>query len=107
MIMKTTLMALLTFMLTLVQGATAYAQVKDTVRLPEYSNVAPAAQWFNGLLYIAWTGTDGRLNVISSSDWQAANFPSSRKRTLQEYSYSAPALVDSGGFAVFGLDRYG
>src|SRR5262249_43131 len=51
-------------------------------------------QMFNGRLFLAWTGTDDRLNVMSSGDlgatWQ-------NKRTLNETSPTEPALAIFNG----------
>jgi len=57
--------------------------------LAETSESGPALTTFNDRLYIAWAGTDGRLNVMSSSD--GVNF--SGKVTLSEFSFVAPALT--------------
>ncbi len=62
--------------------------------LNEQSNHGPVLQFFNGRVFLAWTGTDDRLNVMSSGDlgatWQ-------NKRTLNEASPTEPALAIFGG----------
>jgi hypothetical protein len=58
--------------------------------LNERSHHGPALLFANGRLFIAWTGTDDHLNVMSSGDlgatWQ-------NKRTLGETSPTEPALA--------------
>lgn len=58
--------------------------------LNQPSNNAPAVAFFNNLLYLAWTGTDGRLNVISYDGTNWAN-----QITLGQKSNNGPALVAS------------
>jgi hypothetical protein len=62
--------------------------------LNEQSNHGPVLLMFNGRLFIAWTGTDSRLNVMSSADlgatWQ-------NKQTLNETSPTEPAIAVFGG----------
>lgn len=62
--------------------------------LNERSNHGPALLMFNGRLFLAWTGTDNRLNVKWSTDlgatWQ-------NKRTLNETSPTEPALAVFNG----------
>jgi C1A family cysteine protease len=63
----------------------------DEVVLDETSRHSPAlAYGSNGMTYLAWTGGDGRLNVMASSNgkkWEV------RKDTLEERSIAAPALL--------------
>lgn len=62
-------------------------------RLGEQSGHGPVLLFFNGRLFIAWTGNDSRLNVMSSADlgasWQG-------KVTLNETSPTEPALCAFG-----------
>ncbi len=55
--------------------------------------LTPAATVFDGRLYVAWTGTDGRLNVISSAD--GVNF--ANKVILANTSHVGPALAVFNG----------
>jgi len=61
--------------------------------LPETSYLAPAIANFNGKIYIAWTGTDGRLNVESSSDGTTFG----NQVILNQTSNAGPALASFGG----------
>lgn len=72
----------------------------DKVTLDETSNVAPALRSaalvglpLPGRLFVAWTGTDGRLNLISSTNGRDFG----NKVTLSEMSNTAPALTDFRG----------
>ncbi|HEX7772438.1 MAG TPA: hypothetical protein VF435_08440 [Pyrinomonadaceae bacterium] len=58
--------------------------------LNQPSNHAPAVAFFKGLVYLAWTGTDGRLNVISYDGTNWAN-----QITLGQHSNNGPALIAS------------
>ena len=61
--------------------------------LPETSDFAPAMAYFNGKIYIAWTGTNGDLNVESSSNGRTFG----NKVTLPETSNAGPALASFDG----------
>jgi hypothetical protein len=52
-------------------------------------DLSPALASFGGRLYIAWTGSDSRLNVESSSKGTAFNY----KVTLGVKSWASPALT--------------
>jgi len=58
----------------------------------EFSQVGPALAEQGKLLYIAWTGTDGRLNIMYTDNGR--DF--SGKVTLLEFSNVAPALAVGG-----------
>ena len=73
--------------------------------LIEKSNVSPVFTMINDLLYLGWTGTDGQLNIISSSDGITWN----NKGTLSQTSKVGPGLVTMGNtvyFAWTGTDGY-
>ena len=55
------------------------------------SKQGPALAFFNNLLYLAWTGTDGKLNVISSSNGTSWT----KQVTLNQNSNAVPALIAS------------
>jgi hypothetical protein len=63
------------------------------VEIGESSNAAPALATFNNQLVLGWTGTDGHLNVISSSDGR--NFGG--KVTLSDTGSDGPALAAGNG----------
>lgn len=56
--------------------------------LQEYSAFGPALCSDGGMLFLAWTGTDGRLNVARSNDGRSFF----EKKTLAETSAAAPGL---------------
>ena len=63
-------------------------------RLDETSRTGPAIAEHNGRMYMAWTGTDNKLNVMQSRDgvdWGA-------KIRLDEESDHPPALVSNGRY---------
>jgi hypothetical protein len=60
--------------------------------LGEIFRTGPALATFNDKLYLAWSGTDKRLNLIPSLD--GTDFPSDRKITLEEGSERAPASAE-------------
>src|SRR6516165_2583249 len=62
---------------------------KVTLEVAITPSLTPAATVFNGRLYLAWTGTDGRLNVISSAD--GVHF--AKTVTLADTSRTGPALA--------------
>lgn len=68
-------------------------EFQGKVTLGETSNFGPALAYSDGALYIAWTGTDGRLNVASSFD-EGKTF--GNKVTLAETSGAAPAIAAAG-----------
>ena len=61
--------------------------------LNQTSNAGPALASFGGDLDIAWTGTDGRLNVESSSDGTTFG----NQVILNQTSNAGPALASFGG----------
>lgn len=61
------------------------------VTLNQSSSHGPALAFYNNSLYLAWTGTDGQLNVISSSDGTTWT----NQVTLGQHSNTAPALIAS------------
>jgi hypothetical protein len=77
-----------------VKGPSGY-QLQSKVRLGVAitPSLTPAATVFNGRLYLAWTGTDGRLNVICSAD--GAHF--TNKVTLGDTSHTGPTLAAFNG----------
>jgi hypothetical protein len=56
-------------------------------------SLSPAATVFRGRLYLAWTGTDGQLNVICSTDGVHFN----NKVTLSDTSQVGPTLAAFNG----------
>ena len=68
--------------------------IHSKVELPESSNAAPALADFESQhLVMAWTGTDGRLNVMASVDGRAFG----GKVTLAETGSDGPALAVGNG----------
>ena len=68
---------------------TAITGLSAKTKLSETSNFAPALAYQNGVLYLAWTGLDGRLNLMSAVNGDA---PFGNKYTSSETSAQAPAL---------------
>jgi hypothetical protein len=66
-------------------------QLTNKVTLSERSTNAPAIFELNGVLYLSWRGTDGRLNIISSTD--AIHFGA--KVTYPFVVRTSPSLVAS------------
>jgi hypothetical protein len=66
-------------------------QLLEASPLPDISPSAPATTVFLGHYYMAWRGTDNRINVESSPD--GVNFDPNTKRTLSETTSAAPALA--------------
>jgi len=63
-----------------------------TVTLREKSSAAPALTSWQGRLYVAWTGTDTRLNVMSTPDGRSF----SDKIRLDEKSYRTESSSSMG-----------
>ncbi len=64
---------------------------------PALTSAFTAPRESNRKLFMAWTGTDGRLNIWSSSD--GMNF--GNKQTFNEYSIGEPALgLDKSGIYI-------
>jgi hypothetical protein len=79
---------------TVANGQTGYQlQSKVTLVGDTSNNLTPAATVFNGRLYLAWTGADGHLNVISSAD--GVKF--TNKVTLGDTSNVGPTLAGFNG----------
>jgi hypothetical protein len=72
---------------------------KVTLNADITPSLTPAATVFDGRLYLAWTGTDGRLNVISSAD--GVHF--ANKVTLADTSRTGPALAAFNGRLYLGF----
>ena len=71
-----------------VQQIGASSQLADT---ENYSNNGPALAFFKGHLYLAWTGSDNQLNVMSLPSATATSWENATK--LNQYSNFGPALV--------------
>jgi hypothetical protein len=63
-----------------------------------FTFTSPALMSHGGRLWVAWTGTDRRLNIMSSAD--GSNFD--RKFVLDERSSAQPALAVHNGRLVIG-----
>lgn len=57
----------------------------------EYSYLRPSVAYVNKKLYIAWTDTDNRINIMSFHD----GFLLQKKVKLNETSYLAPSIAAS------------
>jgi hypothetical protein len=64
--------------------------------LSEFSRVGPAVARFNNRLHLAWTGTDNRLNIMSSTSPNLGIFQFRNKRTSTQTSTVGPALAVLG-----------
>jgi len=70
--------------------AATYTGLSRQVQLNDSSNLAPTLSIGSGSrLYLGWTGTDGALNVMSSTNGRAFG----SKATLNEHSNLGPALA--------------
>jgi hypothetical protein len=76
-----------------VRGQNGY-QLESKVTLSNYLSPgrSPALAVFNGRAYMAWTGTDGQLNVVSTADGVHIE-----KVTLADTSRTGPALAAFNG----------
>jgi hypothetical protein len=63
----------------------------DKLQLSEYSPYGPALAYGNGYLFIAWAGTDNRINIRRSSDGVTWN--DSDKVILQQWTIDSPSLA--------------
>jgi hypothetical protein len=82
----------------------AEINVEPKTTLPEVTIGSVASAYHKGRLLVAWTGTDCRLNLISSND--GMNFVN--KVIIEEHSYFGPALASHGGALILawtGTDR--
>jgi hypothetical protein len=61
------------------------------LQLSEYSPYGPALAYGNGYLFIAWAGTDNRINIRRSSDGVTWN--DSDKVILQQWTIDSPSLA--------------
>jgi hypothetical protein len=61
----------------------------------EVRRTGPALAAYNGKLYLAWAGTDKRLDFIPSVD--GTEFPSERKTTLEEGTERSPVSAEYSG----------
>jgi hypothetical protein len=73
--------------------AASAAFLRDKVTLADNSSVGPALSAGPGGLYLGWTGTDNRLNLLKSADGRTFG----GKRTLGDTSDLGPALAGDGG----------
>jgi hypothetical protein len=79
---------------TVAKGPSGYQlESKERLGVALTPDMTPAATVFNGRLYLAWTGTDGHLNVICSAD--GVHF--TNKVTLPDTSHSGPTLAAFNG----------
>lgn len=78
----------------------------NTSRITSSSYPGPVLAVYNDKLHIAWTGTDTRLNVMTSTD-AGRSFDVATKQTLKQYAHTAPALASLRGVPVLVWSKFG
>jgi hypothetical protein len=64
----------------------------DIMQINEYSNVGPSGVVFQGRRVLAWTGTDGQVNVVRVAPGGGEEPP----KITQERAIGAPSLFIEG-----------